>query len=222
MAKAISSLLFYIPLCGADREKYEKHCQDMEQDLSEDPDNPRLVYYLAQSCRDAAKAGGNGAVARLEQAVCWFDKRASMGGWAEEAWMGAYQAARCRQSLGHDPAVVIDAYRRAAYMRPDRPETWYYLAAYLRGQQRYAEALEAARRAVVAASKPAEDRLFVDSSVYEWAAVMELGLCLHTAGDHLLALLAITAVREALPTEHRAFAEQVLGICMRAMQMTGK
>ncbi len=39
----------------SDPEKYAHHVELMRLDLGEDPDNPRLLYYLAQSLHDSAK-----------------------------------------------------------------------------------------------------------------------------------------------------------------------
>lgn len=196
-----------------DPEKYQQYVRDMQADLADDPDNPRLTYYLAQSHKDAGQ---------LVEAIEVFERRAVMGGWEEEGWYASYQAACLRDQLGQPAHVVEDAYRKAAYRRPHRPETWFRLAKWLRGQQRPDDAVKAARRAVIAAATKHEDRLFVEQSVYDWIAMGELAMCLYSAGDPLMALMVMLALEGAVPEKAKAWAEGQIGWFMSAVHAAGK
>lgn len=53
--------------------------------------DPRATFYSAEALR---------FLGREREAIVLYERRARMGGWAEEAWYAAYQAARLRESVG--------------------------------------------------------------------------------------------------------------------------
>jgi cytochrome c-type biogenesis protein CcmH/NrfG len=125
----------------------------------------------AESYRDAGKP-------RLARE--WYDKRAVMGGWDEEAWYSSYQSARLAELLGEAKEQVIAAYLRAHESRPARAEPLVALARYCRlnGEFHNAYVFATAANRI---SMPA-DRLFVDVSAYAWAAKDELALAAFYTG----------------------------------------
>ena len=62
----------------------------LERALIDEPGEPRYVFYLAQSYRDAGE---------LELAIRSYERRAAMGGWVEEVWYSLYQVAVLKERL---------------------------------------------------------------------------------------------------------------------------
>lgn len=101
--------------------------------LADDPSDARSCFYLAQTCRDMGDTPA---------AISYYKLRAAMGGWEEEGWYAAFEAAR----LARDADALLAAHRR----RPARHEPLYALA----------------QLATVLADEtpdPADERLFVHS-----------------------------------------------------------
>ncbi|WP_251093350.1 hypothetical protein [Streptomyces sp. Caat 7-52] len=70
---------------GDQRTKCLRDAAVLEDGLVKEPDNPRYVFYLAQSWRDADEPA---------KALAAYDRRAAMGGFAEEAFSSRLYAAR--------------------------------------------------------------------------------------------------------------------------------
>jgi hypothetical protein len=175
-----------------DPEKYLHDAQALEATLKADPNNVRTLYYLGQSYRDAGQR---------EAALVWFEKRAAVPGWAEETFMSAFEAAKCREHLGYDPKDVVDAYFRAWETRPTRAEPLYELARYLRVvQSRFSLAHRIAKMGL-SIPRPQDDMLFVDIDAYAWRLLDELAISAFYVG---LKNEAAQANRRLLEIAHRA------------------
>ena len=151
---------------GSRKDKYERDIQLLKRTLDAEPDNARNIFYLAQSYRDT----GN-----LPQAIEWYEKRASLGGWDEEVWYSLYQIARLQQRLGFAWALVLDAYLRAYEFRPTRVEPIYQIARFYRETGQYHLGYLFSR-AVIDTPYP-EDLLFIEKSVYQQELLLEYALC---------------------------------------------
>lgn len=76
---------------GGRAEKYSRDIRLLEKALAESSDQPRYVYYLAQSYRD---------VGNYEKALRWYETRVLMAGWVEETWHALYQVGKMQALLG--------------------------------------------------------------------------------------------------------------------------
>jgi glycosyltransferase involved in cell wall biosynthesis len=150
---------------------YLKDAALLEEALRRDPDNPRNVFYLAQSYRDA------GDLARSREL---YKRRAEMGGWDEEVWFSLYQGAILEERLGSDAALVSAAYLHAFQKRPTRAEPLVALASFHRRREEHAIAFIYARQA--ASCPRPSDLLFVEDAVYRWRALDELAVSAFYAG----------------------------------------
>jgi tetratricopeptide (TPR) repeat protein len=153
------------------RGKIERYLALLKQGLHAEPDNSRQVFYIAESYRDL----GN-----LPQALEWYEKRASMGGWDEEVWYALYQAARLQHRLGLAWPLVLEAYLRAYEFRPARLEPIYHIARFYRENGRYSSAYLFAGKAI--GLPYPEDVLFIEKSIYDYELSMELALCSYQLG----------------------------------------
>lgn len=176
--------------------KYERDIALLLEGLKAEPTNSRYIFYLAQSYRDSGQAS-----AALER----YQRRAGMGGWAEEVWYSMYQVALLSERLKLDESIVVNRYLEAFQYRPQRAEPLVELARYYRENgARYALANLFAKRAK-SMPLPA-DILFIDTGFYSWRALDEFAVSAYwvdqfeDSANASRQLLSGTA----LPVEHRA------------------
>ncbi|MBS0556798.1 MAG: glycosyltransferase [Proteobacteria bacterium] len=141
--------------------------------LHDEPGNARYQFYLAQSWRDAG---------RLPDAIAAYEKRAAMGGWAEEVYFSRLQIAVLKERSGATYAQVVAAYLDACDCRPSRAEAPCELARYLRLHERWNLAYRFAQ--IAADLPPSDDLLFIDSAVHDWRARDELSIAAYWCGDY--------------------------------------
>ena len=105
-----------------DSKRYLKDAAILEESLRKDPDNPRTVFYLAQSYVTAKEE-------RL--ALKYYEQRARMGGFPDEAFWSLYYAAALKEDLGMPSQEVIDSYQKAYEFDRTRAEPLCSLSRYL-------------------------------------------------------------------------------------------
>src|SRR5579884_193093 len=173
-------------------DKFERDIRLLGAELARDPDDPRTVFYLAQSYKDVGDA---------EAALPLYDRRAELGGWEEERWYARFMSAQMREALGHGDDARA-AYLRAFAERPWRLEPLYALARGLRESGAYELGYAAASIAQAPLRYPAADRMFVERPIYEARLALELGVCAFATGRFVEALEAFDRVittRDAPP-----------------------
>lgn len=154
-------------------QKYQDDARVLAHAVIDEPDNARYRFYLAQSHRDYGNA---------EAAIEHYEKRVKMGGWEEEVWYSLLQIALQKEQLGEPEPEVIQAFLTAYERRPQRAESLYHLARYLRERERYALAFVYALAAVN--TPMTDDILFVTGSVYRWQARDELAVSAYWLGHY--------------------------------------
>lgn len=135
----------------------------------------RCTFYLAQTYRDSGQH---------DLALTHYQKRAGMSGWEEETWYALYQSAKLLELLDYSEEEVIKAYLVAYERRPQRAESLYNLARYLRLRSRYALAYVYALAAN--SIKKTNDSLFVQKEVYQWRSKDELAVSAYWVGQYNL------------------------------------
>ncbi|MFB7595987.1 glycosyltransferase [Streptomyces sp. NPDC056160] len=185
------------------REKFLRDAELLQQGLIKEPGNARYVFYLAQSWRDAEEP---------EKALAAYDRRAAMGGWAEEVFCARLYAARLAEQLRRPSAEVMDRYLRAYESRPSRAEGLGELARLCRVDGgRWPLAYAFARQAV-RIPRP-DDILFVEPGWYDWQALDELAVSAYWVGEYEEAKRCCERLLEEgrLPDEHQDRVRQNLG-----------
>jgi hypothetical protein len=180
---------------GRDPQTYARDIEVLTRAVQDEPGNARYAFYLAQSLRDAS---------RLDEALHWYRRRSTMGGWDEEAWFALFQVAVLLERQQAAASEVSEAYLRAYAARPRRAEPLCELARYLRLRGEHALAHVYALRAAAMPQPP--DLLFVDSSVYRWRALDEVAANAYYAGalgDGKAAMDRLFA-QESFPPAERA------------------
>ncbi|MFF4830468.1 glycosyltransferase [Streptomyces sp. NPDC001315] len=164
---------------GSRSDKFERDARLLRAEFERDPANPRTVFYLANTERDLGHA---------EEAIALYERRAGMGGWAEEVYCSLLEAGLLRAERTGDWPGAMDTFSRAWESRPQRLEACYELASRLRIQGRYRTA-HALLREVVGRPEP-DDLLFTKSWVYRWGLLFEFSITAYWVGEYAASVQA--------------------------------
>jgi predicted GH43/DUF377 family glycosyl hydrolase/tetratricopeptide (TPR) repeat protein len=183
---------------GAARpEKLLRDAGLLKRDMVSEPDNPRPVFYLAQTYRDLGKP---------ELAARYYRSRVMMGGWEEEVFYANLQEGllTAERDLPAAVPVLLEAWQR----RPTRAEPLFELAQAYRQRGDFELALMFAERGLEI-GYPA-DVLFVHRWVYDYGLLMERALAAGGLGDLARARADLTTILEyaELPAQTRRYIEQ--------------
>ncbi|MGW7432047.1 glycosyltransferase [Streptomyces sp. NPDC054861] len=178
---------------GSRHDKFERDARLLSAELERDPDDPRTVFYLAQTLRD---------LGRSAEAVDLYERRALMGGWDEEVSYALLQAGILKAEAGDWPSAM-DTLSRAWEARPQRLEACWELASRLRRMGRHHSA-----HAVVTAAldrEPPDDLLFLQPWIYRWGLLFEFSITAYWVGDTAGSLAACDRLLAMpdLPEAHR-------------------
>lgn len=180
-------------------EKLERDIRLLGMDLDENPEDPRSVFYLAQTHRDL----GN-----HERARDLYLRRVELGGWDEEVFWSHYQTGILEETLG--VASCAETLAAAWNRRPTRAEPAYQLARIYRLRRQHHLSWVWAN--VAAAIPLPEDTLFVEDWVYRWGAPFERADAAWRIGHPELASVVAKELLllDDLPAEHREHIELIL------------
>lgn len=150
---------------GANRpDKFKRDIRLLKADLKVDKDNPRSIFYLACSYRDAGLP---------EKAAAQFKRRVALGGWDEEVWQAQLNLAHCYKTMDKEADFIREAL--VAYnLRPQRAESMYDLAHHYRHGNMQAAALACAE--AVEHLPKSTDALFVNDYVYKAGIPEEISI----------------------------------------------
>ncbi|MFB7667258.1 glycosyltransferase [Kitasatospora sp. NPDC056138] len=180
---------------GSRSDKFERDARLLSEDLRRDPDNPRTVFYLAQTMRDMGRSG---------EAIELYQRRAAMGGWVEEIYYALLQVGVLKAEAGDWPGAM-DAFLHAWEIRPERLEACYELSSRLRRMGRY-QAAHAFAQAGLDRRMP-DDWLFTQPWVYGWGMLFEYSITAYWVGDRRGSLEACDRLL-AMPDLPKPYREQ--------------
>ncbi|MCV6964229.1 glycosyl transferase [Mycobacterium intermedium] len=177
------------------QQKFESDRDLLLAELERNPEDPRSVFYLAQSYFDLGD---------FENARKWYQRRVDMGGWAEEVYQSMYRVAESMWKIGAPWPEVQDAYLRAWEFRPTRAEPLYAIAFRYRLDERYRLGYLFAKHAAEIPI-PTEDTLVVSVDTYTWGALDEAAVCASWIGKHAeaIALWRRILAKDNIPIEDR-------------------
>ncbi len=166
---------------GCKADKYDRDLRLLSRTVVEDPADERAWFYLGETYL-------NGNIDD-RKALEAYTRRATMGGFEEEAWFAAYRRGHCLERLADgdaEPWTAIVAYFQAWERRPWRAEPLFEVVrlAGERGMHALGAATgDAALERVLPRGERASDLLFVDrpkhgSALLDWTSV-----CLWWCGD---------------------------------------
>jgi glycosyltransferase involved in cell wall biosynthesis len=148
------------------QQKYEGHARILEEYVENDPkQDPRWVFYLAQSYRDA------GTPENHEKSLKWYEKRATMmNGFWEEIYWSMLMAASLKGSLKHPVHEIIDSYLKCGKANKFRAEHLIPVILHYHQQREFDISYIYSSHAMKFAGKSPfpQSSLFIDPSIYEW------------------------------------------------------
>jgi glycosyltransferase involved in cell wall biosynthesis len=140
---------------GCKADKFERDVRLLEQGLVEEPNNPRYLFYLAQSYKDSKQ---------LDKAIEFYKKRIEAGGWYEEIWYSMYVIMKLYGEKGMAPEMEQWGLKAYEY-RKERAENLLYMTRWFRDRRQYHKAwfyYELGSRI-----KRPSDLLFIESDCYD-------------------------------------------------------
>ena len=165
---------------------YRRDADVLERALCQDPGNPRNMFYLAQSYRDAQEP---------ELALDRYLQRSRMDGFPEEVWCSLYEAAKLMEAKGRDWPTVQHAYLQAYRYRPVRAEPLYRIGVAFCGQHNFDEAIRYLGHGMNL-PEPTGEQLFVESDVYRFLLPLEYAVACYWLGRHSKAISVIDCLLE--------------------------
>jgi glycosyltransferase involved in cell wall biosynthesis len=184
----------HLPIRSGDaKPRLRKDLEILERQVAANPEDPRAVFYLAQTRRDLGDRAG---------AIETYQRRVALTGYDEEQFWAAYQLGvlLLEETWSDGMTALMEAWE----LRPTRMEPVQRLSAEyrLRGMYRIAHALATAGRD---AQRP-DDWLFIADWVYDWGMLFEYSITSYWVGDYAAALAACNRLlqRDDLPALHRS------------------
>ena len=148
------------------QQKYEGHAKILEDYVANDPkQDPRWVFYLAQSYRDTGTEEGR------EKSIEWYSKRRDMqNGYWEEIYYSALMVAHLKSMQGRSAEECLGDFIACGKYNQFRIEHLMPVIAYYQSIRDYETAYIFGLRAMEVAGKSPipNSTLFVDESIYEW------------------------------------------------------
>jgi glycosyltransferase involved in cell wall biosynthesis len=140
---------------GCKSDKFERDVRLLEEGLRESPNNPRYLFYLAQSYKDSKQ---------IDKSIEFYKKRIDAGGWVEEVWYSMYMIMKLYAEKNM-PADMEYWGLKAYEYRKERSENLLFMTRYFRDKRQYWKAWHYCTLGVVI--KKPDDLLFIESDVYE-------------------------------------------------------
>ncbi|MEV4423735.1 glycosyl transferase family 2, partial [Patulibacter sp. NPDC049589] len=192
---------------GARADKFERDERMLRASLERTPDDPRSVFYLAQTLRDLGRA---------DEAIAQYERRTTLGAWPEEVFYARLQVGVLQGDRGRW-AEALASLIAAWQLRPWRMEPVYELASRLRlrGEHQAAYAF-----AVQGAGVPvSDDWLFVAGWVHRYGLLAELSITAFHTGRFREALAACEELLALpdLPEVYRESTSRNRALCLERL-----
>jgi len=130
--------------------------EELEKELVRNPSDAKSLFYLAENYR---------ATGQFEKAIETYQKRVSLGGFAEEVFWSLYCIAKCSALFGVANDTVLALYEKAYRYRPSRMEPIYEMILLYRAQGQIEKAYQLAKSFLQ--TPIPRDILFVSRWIYE-------------------------------------------------------
>ena len=150
---------------GAKGDKFERDIKLLTQGIIDEPTNCRYYFYLANSYKDNGK---------YKEAIEFYKKRISFGGWNQELWQSNYKMGQSFQALGN-MAEALFYWLEAYQLMPERIENIYQIIKYYReiGKQKLALEFYTIAKKVIDKKLNKDDYLFLENDIYTYKCAYE-------------------------------------------------
>jgi len=184
------------------QEKYSGHAQLYLDWFAADPKNeqPRWVFYLAQSFRDAGNTDTDEGKSLLEKSIEWYRKRVTLDeGYQEERYYAQLMICNLLSKLGKSSKEVLPELYYCSKLDDTRLEHFLGIILYFQKTENYDLAYTFSTRAMKLAGKvPSNKALFIDPAFYLYKIADLHSVNAYYAGDIPEAKRAFRKVLKAL------------------------
>ena len=168
---------------GCKTHKFERDIMLLTKGIEDEPNNSRYYFYLANSYFH---------LKHFDNAIKYYKKRISMGGWNEEVYYSMYRYAQCRMKLKDKlnltfEEVALDFINAYKY-RPSRLEALYDIVKYCRVNDKIQIGYAFAIMAYNTFQKYPQDILFINDAIHKYMFMDELAIAAYYANNHTLAI----------------------------------
>jgi len=161
------------------REKYLRDAKLLLDHLKTHPDDPRSIFYLAQSYRDTGT--------ELEEAIKWYKKRLEVGGWVQEKYISCLKLGSLLKRVGREKEGFY--YYLLSYEYDNsRYECFYHLIHHYRQKGMRKLALSLYKQL-----KPVDvnnNKLFLVYNIHDWKLDFELTIIPYYCKEYRIAIEA--------------------------------
>jgi glycosyltransferase involved in cell wall biosynthesis len=140
---------------GCKADKFERDVRLLLDGLKESPNNPRYLFYLAQSYKD------NG---QLDESIEYYKKRIDAGGWYEEVWYSMYQLMKLYGDKKDYPQMEMWGLKAYEFNK-NRSENLLHLCRHFKDKLQHHKAWQ--YYLMGSAVKKPNELLFIETSCYE-------------------------------------------------------
>jgi glycosyltransferase involved in cell wall biosynthesis len=158
-------------------DKFERDIKLLTEDLENNPNNERTLFYLANSYFD---------ILDYTNAIKYYKKRIELNGWEEEIYYCKYRLALCLFNQNKDMDIALPYFIDAFNYRPQRLEALYKVVQFYRISQPY-KGYAYGMLAYPYLNKYPKDILFVDNQIHKYKFYDELSLCAYAVENYILA-----------------------------------
>jgi len=152
---------------GCKQDKFLRDIMLLEKGLTENPNNDRYTFYLANSYKDAGQ---------FDNAIKTYIKRIGLGGWQEEVWYSYFNLGKCYKEKGN-MKNAIHAWTEAYNYFPNRIENLYEIVHYYRTIGKNNLAYTYYNLAKYERDRKKDyDNLFLQKDIYDYKLEYELSI----------------------------------------------
>ena len=160
---------------GYKKNKFERDIQLLTKGIEEDPTNTRYHFYLANSYFDSGV---------YDEAIKYYKKRITMGGWNEEIWYSYYRIGLCyekTENMNEAIATWLSAYE----ILPERLENIYKIINYYRinGKIKLANMFYINAKNVLDKKLNLQYHLFLEKDIYTYKIYNEYTIFSYYTGN---------------------------------------
>jgi glycosyltransferase involved in cell wall biosynthesis len=142
---------------GSKSDKFERDERLLREALQQDPNNPRTVFYLAQTMMDVGKH---------RDAINMYQRRIALQGWDQEVTYSEFRIAKAYALLGNWD--LAKTWTDLAQASGRRAEPAYYLCKAFRQAGHHLAAYHYLLQARQFTKPSPQDCLFIDNAVYDY------------------------------------------------------
>ena len=143
---------------GAKHDKFERDIRLLLDGITEEPNNVRYYFYLANSYHDSG---------RFAEAINVYKKRIQLGGWIEEVWYSHYRIGLCFKNMGKmDDAIRY--WLEGFNYYPERLEGMYEILRHYRlhSKHQLGDMIYQKAKKILDMKKNRDNYLFLHNDVY--------------------------------------------------------